>query len=67
MFKARVSELQQKITELETLNTVSSRADLITCNVTDEEGGERKENERIHIQIRELGSVISNMLDDLQQ
>ena len=63
-----MSELLDKISELETLNTVNSaEATNNRATLTDEDGAERKENEKLQIQIRELGSVISNMLDDLNQ
>ena len=65
-YKTRVSELLDKISELETLNTVNSaEATNNRATLTVEDGAERKENEKLQIQIRELGSVISNMLDDL--
>lgn len=59
-----------KIADLETQNTLSSKEHRITTTLTDEDGAERDErkgNERINIQIKEFGSVISNMLEEYRE
>ena len=58
-----------RIADLETQNTLTSKEHRITT-LTDEDGAERDErkgNERINIQIKEFGSVISNMLEEYRE
>ena len=60
-----------KIADLETQNTLTSKEHRrITTTLTDEDGAERDERngkERINIQIKEFGSVISNMLEEYRE
>ena len=59
-----------RIYDLETQNTLPSKEHRITTTLTDEDGAERDErkvNDRINIQIKEFGSVISNMLEEYRE
>ena len=59
-----------KIADLETQNTLVSKEHRICTTLTDEDGAERDErkgNDRINIQIKEFGSVISNMLEEYRE
>ena len=61
-----------RIADLETQNTLTSKEEhrRITTTLTDEDGAERDERigkERINIQIKEFGSVISNMLEEYRE
>ena len=61
-----------RIADLETQNTLTSKEHRNTITLTDEDGAERDErkgNNRINIQIKEsgFGSVISNMLEEYRE